>query len=179
MLKQVKFSKVIGIIGGAGPMASAFLYSSIIELCQKQYGSNDYHEFPEIILESYPFVRGDGEQIRKDIALCIKKLKSAGADLFCIASNSFHAFLPDVSSISFVNLITESLQEASCCHISKALILSSQITIDLKLYEQSDVQCCYPSEKDQVLIQKCIREVAGGIVSEKQSKSLKEIIEKL
>jgi len=160
-------------------MASAFLYSTIIEICQKQYGSNDYNEFPEIILESYPFIRGEVEKIRQDIFLCFSKLKNAGADLFCIASNSFHGYLPDISSIAFVNLVSESLQEASRCKVSKALILAAQTTIDLKLYEQSDLPCCYPPEKDQKLVQKLIREVAGGVIVEQQANALKEMIESL
>ena len=176
-MKKTSFSKVIGIVGGAGPMASACLYSTIIELCQKQYDSHDYNEFPEIILESYPFVRGDGKKIQEDILLCFEKLKSAGAELFCIASNSFHAYLPDVSSLTFVNLVSESLQEATT--ISKALVLGSQVTIDLKLYEQSDLLCCYPPEKEQKLIQKIIREVAGGVIERKQSSALREIIQRL
>ncbi len=176
-LKKVKFSKPIGIVGGAGPMASAFLYNTIIEVCQKQYGSNDYSEFPEIILESYPFTRGDREKIRQDISLCFAKLKSAGAELFSIASNSFHGFLPDVSSIDFVNLVSESLEEAAHCNISKALILAAQATIDLKLYEQSDLECVYPSQEDQKHIQKMIREVAGGAVTGDQSVKIREVIE--
>lgn len=155
-------------------MASAFLYNTIIEICQKEYGANDYNEFPEIILESYPFTRGNTEKIKHDISLCFTKLKSAGAELFSIASNSFHGYLPDVSSITFVNLVLESLQEASQLGISKALILAAQPTIDLKLYEQTNLKCIYP--KDQNQIQKIIREVAGGEVSQQQAEQLAEII---
>ena len=99
--------KTIGIIGGAGPMASAFLYTSILEICQKQYSANDYNEFPEIVLVSYPFTRGNEEKIREEISLCLSKLKTAGASLFCIASNSFHGFLPELPKAGFVNLVTE------------------------------------------------------------------------
>jgi aspartate racemase len=178
-LKKVRFSKPIGIVGGAGPMASAFLYNTIIEVCQEQYGSNDYNEFPEIILESYPFTRGDREKIRQDISLCFAKLKSAGAELFCIASNSFHGLLPDISSIAFVNLVLEVLEEASRFNISKALILAAQTTIDLQLYEQLGLQCVYPSLEDQKQIQKMIQEVAGGAVTENQSAKLREIIKSI
>lgn len=175
-MKKVRFSKPIGIVGGAGPMASAFLYNTIIEVCQKQYGSNDYNEFPEIILESYPFTRGDHEKIRQDISLCFAKLKSAGAELFSIASNSFHGFLPDTSLMAFVNLVLEVLEEASRFNISKALILAAQTTIDLQLYEQLGLQCVYPSPEDQKQIQKMIQEIAGGTVTENQSAKLREII---
>jgi aspartate racemase len=175
-LKKAKFFKPIGIVGGAGPMASAFLYNTLIDVCQKEYDSNDYNEFPEIILESYPFIRGDREKIQQDISLCIKKLKSAGAELFCVASNSFHGFLPDVSWINFVHLISEGLKEASRCNVSNALILAAETTINLKLYEQSRLHCIYPSQEDQKQIQKIIREVAGGMLKENQSAKLKEII---
>lgn len=176
-MRKVRFFKPIGIVGGAGPVASAFLYTTIIELCQKQYGSNDYDEFPEIILDSYPFIRGNPDKVQQDLAFCFKKLKKAGAELISLASNSLHAFLPDVSQIAFVNLIVESFQEAKRCSISKALILSSQATIDLKLYEHIGLQCTYPSIEDQKQIQKMIRKIAVGIVTENQGKKLKEIIE--
>ena len=175
ILKNKQFSRAIGIVGGAGPMASAFLYKTIIEKCQKEYGANDYNEFPEIILESYPFTRGDSEKIKQDISLCLTKLKNAGADLFSIACNSFHGYLPDVSSIAFVNLVLESLKEAAHLGVSKALILSAQPTIDLKLYEQTGLKCIYP--EDQKQIQKIIREVAGGEVSQHQAAKLGEIIQ--
>jgi aspartate racemase len=174
-LKNKKFSRAIGIVGGAGPVASAFLYNTIIEICQKQYGSSDYNEFPEIILESYPFTRGDKEKITHDISLCLTKLKSAGAELFSLACNSFHGFLPDVSSIAFVNLVLESLQEASRLNISKALILAAEPTINMKLYEQTGLQCIYP--KDQKQIQSMIREIAGGEIINHQAALLEEIIQ--
>lgn len=164
-------------MGGAGPVASNLLYSTIIEICQKQYGSNDYHEFPEIILESYPFTRGDRENIRQDIALCFAKLKRAGAELFSIASHSFHGCLPDVSAMTFVSLVQESLAEASARHISRPLIIAAQATIDLKLYEQKGFQCVYPSEQDQKLVQTMIREIAGGVVTNGQRLKLAGIIE--
>ena len=66
---MLSFSKTIGIVGGAGPIASSFLYSTILEICQKQYKANDYSDFPEIILVSYPFIRGDQEKTREQIAL--------------------------------------------------------------------------------------------------------------
>ncbi len=157
-------------------MASSFLYNAIIEICQKQYGANDYDDFPEIILESYPFVRGDQERIRQDISLCFSKLKNAGAELFCVASNSFHGFLPEISQIRFVNLILESLEEASRCKVSKALILGAQTTIDLRLYEQGRILCVYPSEEEQKYIQKIIREVAGGSILVHQAVKLGSII---
>ncbi len=178
-MKARKFSKAIGIIGGAGPAASAFLYSTLIELCQKQYGSNDYHEFPEIILESFPFIRGDDEGIRRDLSLCLSKLKNAGADLFCLASHSLHGCLPNVSAIPFVHLISESLREVSSRKLSKILILAAQKTIGLKLYEREKLTCFYPPEKEQQQIQTWIRQVASGKVTREQSMGISEMVNRL
>ena len=173
---MASFSKAIGIIGGAGPIASAFLYTSILEICQKQYDANDYNEFPEIVLISYPFTRGDEEKIRKEIFLCLSKLKAAGASLFCIASNSFHGYLPDLPKSGFVNLVEESLEEATRQHVSKALILAAPMTINLKLYEKPAIQCLYPSLKEQQRVNQLIREIAGGKTEENQAQELRKII---
>ena len=170
------FTKTIGIIGGAGPMASALLYSSILEICQKQYNANDYNEFPGIVLVSYPFTRGNEEKIRKDIASCLSKLKTAGASLFGIASNSFHGILPNLPEDGFVNLVTEGLKEAARKHISKALILAAPMTIHLKLYETSPIQCIYPSPEEQEQVNYLIREIAGGKIEDKQSQQLRKLI---
>lgn len=172
-----KFSKAIGIIGGAGPVASAFLYKVILEICQKKYGSSDYNEFPEIIIVSFPFIR-EAEKIKKDLVLCLDKLKKAGASLFCIACNSFHGFLPDTSDIHFVHLINEAVKATKELNIRRALVLAAQKTVDLKLYEQEFFDCVYPSIEDQASVQKMIREVTGGTVSSEQADILKKIIAK-
>src|SRR5689334_14199037 len=144
-----RFGKAIGIVGGAGPAASAFLYRKLIELCQRE-GAHDYHEFPEIIIESFPFVRRDEEKIQRDLALCFEKLQRAGAELGCIASHSFHRFVIP-STISFVSLVEESLKEVQ--RFSKVLVLAAQKTIDCKLYESKGVEIFYPPKPFQERIQ--------------------------
>lgn len=170
------FTKTIGIIGGAGPMASCYLYKRILEICQSKYGANDYHEFPEIVLISYPFTRGDPKKIQADLALCFGKLKEANATVIGIASNSFHGYLPDISDVEFVHLVNDSISEAKSMGIAKVLVLSAQKTIELKLYEKDGVIIVYPSKTDQVEVSRIIREIAGGVVNSEQAETLKRII---
>lgn len=160
-------------------MASAFLYTSILEVCQKEYHANDYNEFPEIILVSYPFTRGDREKIQAEITLCLSKLQAAGASLLCIASHSFHGFLPELPKTGFVHLVNVSLKEAARRHISKALILAAPTTIDLRLYETSVIQCLYPSPDEQTEVNRLIREVAGGKIEEAQAQKIRKIISQI
>jgi aspartate/glutamate racemase len=173
------FSKSIGIIGGAGPAASAFLYSCLLRFCQQEYHSNDYAELPEIILVSYPFIRGDDKKMRAQIRTCFSKLKKAGASLLCLASHSLHAFLPLRPPAGFVNLVKESLKEAKRLKISKALILCSETTISLRLYERQGIDCLYPPSSDQRCINQLIRDVAGGKINAAQSKKLQHMINRL
>jgi aspartate racemase len=172
-----KFEKTIGIVGGAGPVASAFLYRVILEACQKRFGSNDYCDFPEIIIVSYPFIR-EADKIKRDLSICFDKLKKAGASIFCIACNTFHAFLPNVSDMHFVHLIQEGLKAAYTLNIRRGLVLASQRTIASKLYEQGSMECIYPSQEDQEKVQQMIREVTGGTAGKEQADILKAIIAK-
>ncbi len=173
------FSKTIGIVGGAGPMASAFLYSSILRTCQNAYHANDYNEFPEIILISYPFTRGNKEAIQQELAGCFSRLDAAGSELLCIASHSFHGLLPETPlPHGFINLVDEGLAEASRLGFRKALILAAPLTISMKLYEKSQIQCVYPSAEDQQIVNKIIREIAGGRIEVDQSERLRDVIVK-
>lgn len=160
-------------------MASAFLYSSIVQVCQQKYHSNDYAEFPEIILVSYPFSRGDEKRVRREIRRCFSKLQGAGTSLYCIASHSLHGYLPKSLQSGFVSLVKESLKEAKRLKISKALILSSETTIRLHLYEQPGIDCVYPPHADQLRVNKYIREVAGGKINRSQSIELRKMISRL
>jgi aspartate/glutamate racemase len=47
--------KKIGIIGGAGPMASRLLYKKIIQECQQNYGCKDDADFSRNYSYQFPF----------------------------------------------------------------------------------------------------------------------------
>lgn len=47
--------KTIGIVGGAGPMASCLLNQLVVENLQNKYGCKSDEDFPTIINYSFPF----------------------------------------------------------------------------------------------------------------------------
>ena len=173
------FKKSIGIIGGAGPLASCFLYEKIIHLCQETFGAKDYSDFPEIFLISHPFVRGDIVSIKNNLSNCFHKLKNAGAEVICLASHSFHAYLIEVKDIVFIHLIEECIREAQNLNVSKALVLSSQLTIQDGIYEDRGIECIYPSFADQEIISKTIRDIASGHVSDTHDIVILQILDKI
>lgn len=166
----------IGVIGGAGPLASCFLCQKIFSLCQNVYDSCDYSDFPEVVLISYPFTRGNQKLIQKDLADCEKRLCNEKVDVFCIASHSFHGYFKQTTSLKFVNLID--LVSSQFASYSKSLILAAQTTLDLKLYEQKSGKVLYPELEDQKVIQRIIKEIASGYVNSSQINLLRPIIQK-
>ncbi len=158
-------------------MASAFLYSEILRTCQNLYKATDYHEFPEIVLISYPFTRGQKEKIQQDLILCFQRIEQCGAEVICVASHSFHGLLPKQLPKGFVHLVDEGLLEAARQKITKALILSAPLTIHMKLYERSNIECIYPDDADQQIINEIIREIAGGRIEENQSERISCMIQ--
>lgn len=172
---MTKFLK-IGVIGGAGPMASVFLCQKIFSLCQKHYNSCDYSDFPEVVLISYPFTRGDASLIQKDLQDLEKRLLNEGVDVFCIASHSFHGYFKPLTALKFLSLadLTYSRFENK----STPLVLAAQTTIDLKLYEKDGKHVVYPDNEDQHDLQNMIREIAGGHLDLSQIRLLSSIINK-
>lgn len=74
--------KTIGIIGGAGPMASCVLNQYLVDICQRQFACTEDQDFPLIINYSYPFgpmieaaqAQANSERILKELAFCIAEL---------------------------------------------------------------------------------------------------------
>lgn len=158
-------------------MASCYLYQRILKLAQTLYGSDDYHEFPHIVLISFPFFRADPEKIQKDLSTCLMRLKNSGADILALACNSFHGYLPDTTGYDFVHLIDASVKRAQALKLSKILILSAPKTIEMKLYEREGLTCIYPHKDDQSAINLIIREISSGKVSIDQNIRLQQVIE--
>ena len=125
-----KFLK-IGVIGGAGPMASVFLCQKIFSLCQKHYNSCDYSDFPEVVLISYPFTRGDAYLIQKDLQDLEKRLLNEGVDVFCIASHSFHGYFKPITTLKFLSLAD--LTYSKLKNKSTPLVLAAQTTNGVNL----------------------------------------------
>src|SRR5690348_2579881 len=85
--------KKLGIIGGAGPLASALFYETLVyESYRLRY------PLPEILLLNYPFSRGltpqesqeNGVMVREELLHCLKVLEEAGAEVGILVCNTLH-----------------------------------------------------------------------------------------
>ena len=44
----------IGLIGGVGPQASAYLYQEMIRSAQDNHGARQNHQYPDMVIHSLP-----------------------------------------------------------------------------------------------------------------------------
>lgn len=181
--------KTIGIIGGAGPMASCHLYKLIIQECQQLYGCIADADFPRMIIINYPFVdmltvdAGTANRILliKQLQECIDQLASQGAQVIAIACNTLHTFLPDITipaSCKLVHIAQTTLDYAHQIGCQKLLILATATTIEQRLYATPTIACVTPTAKDQDSIDQIITDILAGKITRKNSQKLSAVIKK-
>ncbi len=177
--------KKLGIIGGAGPLASALLYETII---QESYTAGK--KIPEIVLINYPFTRGlslserkENEKILQDELLyCLKTLNTSGVEMAVLACNTLHLFLKTLlPQVPFPfhylpKLVVDAAKERQ--H-HRLLILGTQNTCHSHLYQLAGIQTIYPSNQDQIVIDEVIDRILEGKVLKNDSCLVSQVIEKM
>jgi aspartate racemase len=124
----------IGVIGGAGPLASALLYRLIIEKCyEKKIG-----DIPEIFIINFPFTRGLSIQesslhhslILREIQYCIDSLFHQGCDEFILSCNTLHLFMNEVNhrGMRFIHMPHLVLQGIKRYFIDRVAVLGTATT---------------------------------------------------
>lgn len=103
--------RVIGIIGGMGPAATADLFSKLIAATPAARDQDHLH----VLIDNNPripnrndAIAGEGPSPGPHLAAGARRLEEAGADVLVMACNTAHAFQPDIEaavSIPFVSMI--------------------------------------------------------------------------
>ena len=103
---------MIGIIGGAGPLASALLYQLILEEHYRRTRRGQQCPLPEIVLLNHVFMRGltldestaNRFHLASELKDCIGLLRKVGATRIGIACNTLHSFLPQAVCEDLIHL---------------------------------------------------------------------------
>ncbi|MFW5787524.1 MAG: aspartate/glutamate racemase family protein [Halanaerobiales bacterium] len=183
--------KVIGILGGMGPLATSHFYSLIIRYTSVTEDQEHIH----VIIDSNPAIPDRTAAILKNgenpLPLLIKtaqNLENAGADLITIPCNTAHYFVDDIQksiSLPIINMIKETvdwLRDHS--EKQKIGLLATTGTIQTGLYNKyfanSDIELIYPDENEQKIIMEIIYSIKKGKqLSISYKEELSEIISKL
>lgn len=176
--------KKVGIIGGAGPLASALLYETIIRESYRQG-----LQVPEIQLINFPFTRGltveeghtNENVLLEELRYCMKKLEQSGVEIGVLACNTLHLYLPLLpkSAIFFLSLpnliVGEAIEKGDLC----LLMLGTENSCRSHLYQRPSITLRYPPKNEQTLVDAIIDRVLEGNLSQQDSLLISQLIERL
>lgn len=177
--------KSIGIIGGAGPLAGAFLLERILYLSNKTYGCYRDSDFPKIFLISFPFSEMlasniNTAKLRNELSTCLCQLRNNGASVLAIACNTLHAFLDEPDDLSDLVHLPRVLVE-KIPSFEMPLVICTSTSTQFGLHKRF-FPCVYPDSKTQAQVDEIIDQILQGIdrttILEKLQKLLQAQTEK-
>ncbi len=136
--------KTIGIVGGMGANASAYLYQLIIQKSQQNYKAGRNSEYPHIIIDSIPipeFINGQpGIKAKHMLKESILRLNKTNSSCIGMACNTAHILIESLQAISqspIINLPQEVAQRASQKNYQIVGLLATSTTIKKRLYQDA------------------------------------------
>jgi len=184
--------KIVGIIGGMGPEATADFYAKVIALTPAEKDQEHLH----VIINSYPkipdrtqSILNNDEKVVNALAQAAKILETAGADFIVIPCNTVHYFYDGLianTALPVLNMIHEVVQavqktQPGCKRIG---LLATTGTIQSNLYqavfERQGIQVIRMNGGFQDRIMAAVGSIKAGRKEEARKRLLeagKELIE--
>lgn len=135
-------SRIIGILGGMGPLATADLYIKIIQSTPAARDQDHLH----VIIDADPtvpdrsaYLRGLGPDPLPKLTAGASRLEGIGAAFIAIPCNTAHAFLPALrerTGIPILDMVAETAAHVRVNQpgVRRVGILATQGTIEIGLY---------------------------------------------
>jgi aspartate racemase len=155
--------KMIGVIGGMGPYASAYFYKLLITKSTKEYGAKNNDDYPEVVIDSVPvpdFISDTKHlSVAKKILMSrVMALNNFGCNVIAMACNTGHLLYTDLAKNSqapFISLIKLACLRAKDTGMKRVGLLATETTIRTQLYHKilkgEDVETITP---DKVFLKK-------------------------
>ena len=166
--------KKIGIIGGVGPQATAFIYQKLIASAQTNHGAVNNDDYPDVLIASIPvpdFIssKENLEEAKQMLIEAAKGLERAGCQALCIGSNTVHILLTDLEnevSIPFISMVELVAERCKVLGYSKVALLGTPVLLSSGLYdsalEKRGIELIKPNEAQVETCDKVIRSVIAG-----------------
>ncbi len=175
-MQTKKDRPLLGILGGLGPLSSAYFY----EMITRHTKASCDQEHIDIILSSRAGTPDRtayilGSSTESPVPFMVEdaeRLESYGADAIVIPCNTAHYFIEQVRrsvSVPVPSIITETVAHISRCGYRRACILATRGSIESGSYqaqlESAGIEWRVPCEADQDIITDIIySDVKGGSV---------------
>lgn len=180
----------IGVLGGAGPEATALFYQRMIQYCQKHQGTKHDEDYPEILIYNLPIPQLVENIAEKETFEMLERglltLYNDGVDFVAIPCNTIQFFLDrmrQIIPIPIIGIIEETAKVISLKGDKCVGILATNSTINNKLYEKEfdkiSVATITPIIDDQNALNRIILNILAGRKLKQDKMMLKNIIKKL
>jgi len=186
--KMVKHrEKVIGILGGMGPEATAALFLKIIRATPALKDSDHFR----IIIDNNPkipnrvqAILGEGESPLEQLQETLYNLKRAGAEIIAIPCNTAHYYYNELQASTNVPIINMISETAAYIHngfpnIKKTGLLATTGTIKAGIYHQAltKLEIITPDVSEQEIVMNAIYVGQGIKAGYTQGKPRDDILE--
>ncbi|WP_066501068.1 aspartate/glutamate racemase family protein [Abyssisolibacter fermentans] len=166
-------SKILGIVGGMGPLATSILYKKIIYFTDAKIDQEHLNILINnnaAIPDRTEYILGKGESPLKSLIETSQNLEKAGADYLIMPCNTAHYFYDQIVSeinIPFLNMIEETAEYViSNWKIDKVGLLATKGTYISKVYddifERYNIEIVKPNQENTEKIMKFIYNIKAG-----------------
>lgn len=162
--------KKLGIIGGAGPLASALFYETLVHECYQ-------HQLPlpEIVLLNYPFERkSTSQELQCALSNCIQTLEKKGMQRAVLVCNTLHLELEKISQGAVQFFSIPKLVLGDIKRGSRLLLLGTKKTCNSALYQTKSITLFFP--KQQQIVEEIIDHILEGKILIEDTQILEKLI---
>ncbi len=184
--------KLIGILGGMGPEASAYFNKLIIDICQKDYNCIQDSDFPGRIIYDVP-VKGldetgivDDENVLNSLKKGIEILEKDNVDFIVIDCNTVHYYIDKLREFSkkpIISIIESVLEESKKEQYKVLGIVGTRTTVNKAIYDKVfnkyKIRIMHPTEEEENIITSTILNVMGNKYNQNDVKNLNKIINRM
>ncbi len=181
--------KIVGIIGGMGPLATSDLFRKIILNTKAKYDQDHVRVLidnnTQIPDRTAALLRG-GESPLPQIIKSATLLQNMGAEILimpCHTSHYFHREIQksvDIPLLNMVELTRDSLHERG---VKKAALLATEGTVKMKTYERvfenSGIELLIPTDEEQKAVTDLIYKGVKAGNKDFDTSEFKRVAEKL
>lgn len=170
--------KIVGILGGMGPLATVDLMEKIIRQTPAAEDSDHLRLLVDSNAQIPSRVKAILEKGESPVPLMrasLLQLEHWGAQLIAMPCNTAHYFFPqlvDAVEVPLIHMIQETVKVIAADDIKEVLLLGTQALLELKLYEEplqrEGIGVLVPSAHEREAIMKAIEGVKGGDYSSAQ-----------
>ncbi len=158
--------KVVGIIGGMGPLATADLFEKIILNTKADSDRKHIHVIIDSdtdIPDRTAAILGQGPDPTDELKRAAKRLETAGAEILLMPCNTAHNFYPAVQdsvSCPILHMLRLTAKEIKSRGKIKVCLLATDGTVKTgiyaKLFEENGIDYMLPEPDEQKLIMSMI-----------------------